>query len=86
MAVALSLGALLLGVVAVRLRRSGIGPEKLLSVVTAVFIAAQLALIFRWPLSSYFLWGVVAAVGAAIVLSYAILAEYFTKDLAGRAN
>ena len=38
------------------------------------------------PLSSYFLWGVVAAVGAAIVLSYAILAEYFTKDLAGRAN
>ena len=27
-----------------------------------------------------------AAVGAATVLSYAILAEYFPKELAGRAN
>jgi MFS family permease len=32
------------------------------------------------------LWAVIAAVGAAPVLSYAILAEYFPKELAGRAN
>jgi MFS family permease len=31
-------------------------------------------------------WAVVAAVGAATVLSFAILAEYFPKQLAGRAN
>ena len=31
-------------------------------------------------------WTVVAAVGAATVLSFAILAEYFPKQLAGRAN
>jgi predicted MFS family arabinose efflux permease len=86
MAVALSLGALMLGVVAVRLRRRGIGPETLLGIVTAVFIAAQLALILRCPLPSYFLWAVVAAVGAAVVLSNAILAEYFPKELSGRAN
>jgi MFS family permease len=86
MAVATSLGALMLGFVAVRLRRRGIGPEMLLSVVAAVFIAAQLALILRWPLPSYLLWAVVAAVGAAIVLSYAILADYFPRELAGRAN
>jgi MFS family permease len=51
-----------------------------------VFIAAQFALILRLPIPSYLLWAVVAAVGAAIVLSYAILAEYFPKELAGRAN
>jgi MFS family permease len=37
-------------------------------------------------LPSYFQWAVVAAVGAATVLSFAILAEYFPKELAGRAN
>jgi MFS family permease len=43
-------------------------------------------LILRWPLPSYILWAVVAAAGAATVLSYAILAEYFPKEIAGRAN
>jgi MFS family permease len=86
MAVALSLGALLLGVLAGQLRRRGIGPEALLGLVATVFITAQLALILRWPLPSYILWAVVAAVGAATVLSYAILADYFPKELAGRAN
>jgi MFS family permease len=86
MAVALSLGAILWGVAAVRMRRRGVGPQALLGVVAIVFIAAQLALILRWPLPSYFLWAIVAAVGAATVLSYAILAEYFPKELAGRAN
>jgi MFS family permease len=57
-----------------------------LGLVATVFITAQLALILRWPLPSYILWAVVAAVGAATVLSYAILAEYFPKELAGRAN
>jgi MFS family permease len=86
MAVALSLGAIVLGVAADRLRRRGVRPQALLALVATVFIAAQLALILRWPLPSYFLWAIVAAVGAATVLSYAILAEYFPKELAGRAN
>ncbi|MGL3111821.1 MFS transporter [Bradyrhizobium sp. BR 1432] len=68
MAVALSLGALLLGVLADQLRRCGIGTEALLAVVGLVFIAVQVAIILRWPLSSYFLWAAVAAVGAATVL------------------
>jgi MFS family permease len=86
MAVAVSLGALLWGVAADRLRRRGIGPQVLLGFVATVSIAAQLALILRWPLPSTFLWAIVAAVGAATVLSYAILAEQFPKELAGRAN
>jgi MFS family permease len=86
MAVALSLGAILLGVVADRLRRRGVGPEVLVGLVAAVFIATQFALILRLPIPSYLLWAVVAAVGAATVLSFTILAEYFPKELAGRAN
>jgi MFS family permease len=86
MAVALSAGALALGVVIDRLRRRGIGPETLLSMVTVVFIAAQLALILRWPLPSYIPWAIIAAVGAATVLSFAVLADIFPRELAGRAN
>ena len=86
MAIALSLGALLWGVAVDRLRRRGVGPRALLGLVAMMFIAAQLALILRLPLPSYVPWIVVAAVGAGTVLSYAILAEYFPTELAGRAN
>jgi MFS family permease len=80
------LGALLLGVVADRICRRGVGPEALLGMVATAFIAAQLALILRWPVPSTILWAIVAAVGAATVVSYAILSEYFPKELAGHAN
>jgi MFS family permease len=86
MAIALSVGALLLGVTVDRLGRRGVGPRVLFGLVVTVFITAQLALILRLPLPSYIPWGVVAAVGATTVLSYAILAEYFPKEIAGRAN
>ena len=86
MAVALSFGALLLGTIADRMRRRGIGPHALLSAVVIVFIAAQLALILQLPVPSSISWSVVSAVGAGTVLSYAIVAEYFPKELAGRAN
>ena len=86
MAIALSLGALLWGVAVDRLRRRGVGPRALLGLVATMFIAAQLALILRLPLPSYVPWIVVAAIGAGTVLSYAILAEYFPTELAGRAN
>ena len=69
-----------------RLRRRGVGPEMLLGLLAAAFIVTQLALILRLPIPSYLLWAVVAAVGAATVLSFAILAGYFPKELAGRAN
>ena len=86
MAVALSVGALLLGLLATRLRRRNIQPQAVFGVVAALFITAQVALILRWPLPSYVLWCFVAAVGAVTVLSYAIVADYFPKELARRAN
>jgi type IV secretory pathway TrbF-like protein/sugar phosphate permease len=86
MAVALSAGAVLLGTMADRLARRGMRLQTMLAAVAAASIAAQLALILRLPVSSYLLWSVVAVVGAGTVLSYAIVAEYFPKELAGRAN
>jgi MFS family permease len=63
-----------------------VGPEVLLGLIAAAFIATQFALILRLPIPSFLLWAVIAAVGAATVLSFSILAEYFPKELAGRAN
>ena len=86
MAVALSAGALLLGTAADRLRRRGIGPQAVLGLMAVLSIAAQLALILRLPLPSYLPWSIIAATGAGTVLSYAVLAEYFPSEIAGRAN
>jgi hypothetical protein len=86
MAVALSVGAVGLGIAADQLRRRDIGPETMLGGVATIFIAIQLVSILRLPLPSYVLWSGVAAAGAATVLSYAILADYFPKKLTGRAN
>lgn len=86
MAVALCLGALLIGWAADRLRSRGISLRTLLGALAALFIAAQLALIFRCFSSSYVLWAMIAAFGSGTVLSFAILAEYFPKELTGRAN
>src|SRR5260370_3723837 len=64
MAVALTIGALLLGTAADRLSRRGIGPQTQLAVVTAGFIAAPLALLPPLPLPAYLPWSAVGALGA----------------------
>jgi MFS family permease len=86
MAIALSVGGLLLGNIADQLPRRGLGSERLFALVAILFIAAQLALILRLPVPSSVLWFLVAMVGAGTVLSYAIVADYFPKELTGRAN
>jgi type IV secretory pathway TrbF-like protein/predicted MFS family arabinose efflux permease len=86
MALALCVAALGLGVAADRLRRRGVCTQTLFAGTAGLFIAAQLALVEHWPLPSYLLWSIVAGTGAATVLAYAMLAEYFPKEATGRAN
>ena len=86
MAVAVCVSALLLGVVADRLRRRGVKTELVLVSTLGVSMTAQAGLLLQWPLPSYVLWGTIAAAGAATVLSFAILTEYFPKEISGRAN
>jgi MFS family permease len=93
MAAALSAGALLLGIVADQLRKRGIGPDTVLGLTACGFVAAELSLILGVPsyavasyATSYTAWAIIAGVGAATVLSYSILGDYFPKEIAGQAN
>ena len=86
MALALSAGALGLGCGADYLKSRGWPLEHVFALTAATFIAAQLALVAGLPIPSILLWAIVAAAGAATVLSYAILATFVAKEAAGRAN
>lgn len=86
MGLALSVGALVIGMSAERLRARGIRPHYALAIVATLSAIVQLALILRVPIPSQLCWALVAAAGAAPVLSYASLAEYFPKEVIGRAD
>lgn len=86
MALAVCAGGLVLGAGADRLRRAGIKTESLLVSTLGLSMLAQAALILRWPLPSLLPWTIIAAAGAATVLSYALMGEYFPKAASGRAN
>jgi sugar phosphate permease len=86
MAVTLSAAALLLGIGADRLRSRGIPTQAILGCAGLVFVAAESLLILDVRSVSYASWAVVAGMGAGTVLSYSILAQYFPKEIAGRAN
>jgi MFS family permease len=86
MAMALCVGALLIGVAADRLRRFGVTPRALLAVFAVCFVAAELVLVLRVPIAPSVPWAVIAATGGATVLSFAILADCFAPEIAGRAN
>jgi MFS family permease len=86
MSIVLCGGAWLFGTLVHCIRRRGAGAETILAVVAVLFIAAELILILRVPLPSILPWSVVAIVGTATVVSFAVIADYFPPELAGRAN
>jgi MFS family permease len=86
MAVVVCLSALMLGTIAGRLRRIGVKTEWVLASTLMASMAAQALLALRWPVPSLLLWSVIAAAGAATVVSFSILGEYFPKEMSGRAN
>jgi MFS family permease len=86
MAAALCIAAAIIGIVADRLKQIGIGTETLLGFAAAIFIAAEAALITRLHVPSIAPWVIISSTGATTVLSYAILANQFSKHIAGKAN
>ena len=86
MATALAASALLLGAVAERLRRAGIPTELFLAAMLALSMAAQLALLLGLPVLAACCLPSRLSAGAATVLSFAVLAQYFPKEVSGRAN
>lgn len=86
MSLALSGGAWLFGTTIHCITRRGGRAETVLAIVALLFIVAQIALILRMPLPSILPWSVVAIVGTATVVSFAVIADYYPPELAGRAN
>ncbi|WP_072386501.1 MFS transporter [Hyphomicrobium sp. CS1BSMeth3] len=86
MAAALCAGALLLGAAADWLRRAGVRTESLLLATFGLSMLAQTALVLRWPIPTLVPWTIIAAAGAATVLTYALMGAYFPKSMSGRAN
>jgi MFS family permease len=86
MGVALCLGALLAGLVFQSVRSLDIGPAPLFALIAFVFIAAELALICRADLPTEAICSVLAAMGGATVLSYALLTDLFPREVRGQAN
>jgi predicted MFS family arabinose efflux permease len=86
MGLSLSFAALLFGVFADRMRSRGIQPQTILRAVALVFIAVEAVLIRDVRALSYPLWAAMAGMGGATVFSSSIIADYFPKELTGRAN
>lgn len=86
MSIVLSCGAWLFGMTVHYVKRRGAGAETILAMVAVLFIAAEIAVVLRAPLPSILPWSVVAIVGTATVVSFAVIADYFPPELAGRAN
>ncbi|MFZ1104967.1 MAG: MFS transporter [Hyphomicrobiaceae bacterium] len=86
MGVSLCAGALLIGIVSQAAKSLGIGPAPFFGAIASVFIAAELALVCRAPLPSEGLCALLAGMGGATVLSYALLTDLFPPEVRGRAN
>ncbi|WP_050386506.1 MFS transporter [Bradyrhizobium pachyrhizi] len=86
MSLVLSGGAWLFGTTVYCFRRRGVGAETILVTIALLFIVAQAALILRMPLPSILPWSVVAIIATATVVSFAVIADYYPPELAGRAN
>jgi hypothetical protein len=86
MGVSLCAGALLIGIVSQAAKSLGSGSASLFGAMASVFIAAELALVCRTPLPSEGVCAVLAAMGGATVLSYALLTDLYPREVRGRAN
>ena len=86
MAVALGVGATLLGMVSDHLRKVGFATKSLFGYIALFSVVAELSILLRWPIPSYLCWALVALMGASGVLSHTMVASYFPKEASARAN
>lgn len=86
MALALSAGSALGGIVAEALRRRGIGALAVAGAAAVLFMASELGIVAGWIGGSAVLWAVFGASFNVITLTYAALSQHFGPAFAGRAN
>ncbi|TWB51387.1 MFS transporter [Bradyrhizobium sacchari] len=86
MAVALSVSALFLGLLANGVRGRSKATEVLFAFVAVLLIGAELVLILHPPWPSLLPWSAVSVAASATALTYAIIGDYFPIALVARAN
>ena len=86
MGICLCIGALGFGLIADCLQRRGVSLQEIILVTVMIFMTTEIALILRWPAPAYLLLGVIAAMGAATVLSFSLLGKLFSKERVAQAN
>jgi predicted MFS family arabinose efflux permease len=86
MALVQSVGAFLIGIGVDRRRQYGIRTQTIFALGAFALIVAQTSLVLRLAIPSFLVWSADAIVGGTSVLSFVALAEYFPKEIAGRAN
>jgi MFS family permease len=77
-------GVLGSGVMADRLRKQGVGPERIFPFAVAIAMLLQALLIAVPSASPGFLWTAYSLIASSIILSFTILTERFPPELTGR--
>jgi sugar phosphate permease len=85
-AVAMTAGYLLLGIVANRLNRSGWNPLTVAAIGMLVFMMAQAVIVSGWIPDVHLVWMLFGFFGTSGILCYADLSQRFPARLAGRVN
>jgi MFS family permease len=86
MSVTLTVGAVLIGIIADRVKRYGVSSSTIFGTACGVFLVIQLAVIERVPIPDGLLWAGFAVFGGMTVLSYSMIAEHFPQEAIGRTN
>ena len=86
MAVAFMIGILLVGFVADRLQRRGIGPMQTLMGLLLLHTAAQVAIVLQVKVLAFPAWLLLSAVGQSATLSFPWFARQVGEAYSGRAN
>ena len=86
MSLALSGGAISLGVIIQALKKVGIAPTLVLPGLVTLLILAELLLALRQSTLSIIPWCVIALMGAGTVATYSITAGLFERSIVGRIN
>jgi predicted MFS family arabinose efflux permease len=85
-AVGLTVGPALSGIVAEAARRNGVSLLSLLGVMAFLYMIVQAMIVLEWTSVSILLWTGFGLLINAMALSYAILSQAFDRSLAGRVN
>jgi len=86
MSVTLTVGALLIGVIADRLKRRGVSSDVIFGAACSCFFLIQFAVVERVHIPDAVLWAGFAVFGGMTVLSYSMIAEHFPQDAISRTN